>query len=182
LRTGTITFLFVFITSVAPAMARGGHMHGLGGFGLHEGHGMRGGGELLTPTFVLIAVSKITDAEAFKGAMHVMAADTSVAGRVAMDTDKPVYWEGTAAEHVVVIQFDNPHQAQAWRNSDGFKNFDTELRRSSDSTMQIVQGLPITSGRAGRRGRGLDQKAFEPNVRDYDQMLNNKLHSICKGC
>jgi hypothetical protein len=34
------------------------------------------------------------------------------------------------------------------------------------------------------RGRGnvrLDQKAFEPNVKEYDQMLN-KMHSICKGC
>ena len=36
----------------------------------------------------------------------------------------------------------------------------------------------------GRRGRGnarFDQKAFEPNVKEYDQMLN-KMHGICKGC
>jgi uncharacterized protein (DUF1330 family) len=96
---------------------------------------------LATPTFVLITISKITDAEVFKGAMHAMAADTSIADRVAMDTDKPVYWEGTVPEHVVVIQFDNPDQAQGWKNSDAFKNFDTELRRSSESRMQGSAGI-----------------------------------------
>ena len=95
--------------------------------------------------------------------------------------------EGTAPEHVVMLQFDNPDQAQAWKSSDAFKSFDAELHRSSESTMQLVQGLPTPAARGiggGRRGRGnvrFDQKAFEPNVKDYDQMLN-KMHSICKGC
>lgn len=185
LRASAIAILLICNACVPPAMARGGHMHGIGGLGLHEGHGMGRGEGLLTPTYVLLTVSKITDAEAFKGAMRLMAADTSLGGRLAMDTDQPVYWEGTAAEHVLMIQFDNPVQAQAWKNSDAFKSFDMELHRSSESTMQVVQGLPLPVGRGlggGRRGRGFDQKAFEPNVREYDQMLNNKLHSICKGC
>jgi uncharacterized protein (DUF1330 family) len=179
--------LLIKLACVTPAIARGGHMHGMGGFGLHEGRGMgAGGGDgLLTPTYVLITVSKITDAEAFKGALRdLTAADTPSGGRLAMDTDKPVAWEGTAPEHVVMIQFDNPDQAQAWKNSDAFKNVDAELHRSSESTMQLVEGLPMPAARgtgAGRRGRGFDQKAFEPNVKEYDQMLN-KMHGICKGC
>jgi hypothetical protein len=53
--------------------------------------------------------------------------------------------------------------------------------------MQLVQGLPTPAVGGigeGRRGRGnvrFDQKAFEPNVKEYDQMLN-KMHGICKGC
>jgi uncharacterized protein (DUF1330 family) len=186
-RAWGICILLVNLNCVTPAMARGGHMHGMGGFGIHERHGMGAGGDegLLTPTYVLITVSKITDAEAFKGALRdLMAADTPFGGRLAMDTDKPVYWEGTAPEHVVMIQFDNPDQAKAWKSSDAFKSFDTELHRSSESTMQLVQGLPTPVAHGigrGRRGRGFEQKAFEPNVKEYDQMLN-KMHGICKGC
>ena len=126
------------------------------------------------------------DAEAFKVAMRdLVTADTSFAGRLAVDVDKPVSWEGAAPEHVVMIQFDNPDQAQAWKSSDAFKSFDAGLHRSSESTMQLVQPTPAARGiGGGRRGRGnvrFDQKAFEPNVKEYDQMLN-KMNGICKGC
>jgi uncharacterized protein (DUF1330 family) len=182
-RASAICMLLANLAYGTPAMARGGHMHGMGEFGIHESHGMGEG--VLTPTYVLITVSKITDAGAFKGALRdLMGADTSFGGRLSMDTDKPLAWEGTAPEHVVMIQFDNPDQAQAWRSSDAFKSFDTELHRSSESTMQLVPGLPTRAAHGigrGRIGRGFDQKAFEPNVKEYNQMLN-KMHGICKGC
>jgi uncharacterized protein (DUF1330 family) len=182
------------LVSVAwrPVMARGGFMHGMSGFGMHGGAriGTHAGGRegLLTPAYVLITVSKITDAEAFKATVHDLIATTApFAGRLAVDMDKPVSWEGAAPEYVVMLQFDNPDQAQGWKSSDAFKSFDAELHRSSESTMQLVQGLPTPAARGigeGRRGRGnvrFDQKAFEPNVKEYDQMLN-KMHGICKGC
>jgi uncharacterized protein (DUF1330 family) len=183
-RALAICTLFVCAACEAPVMARGGH--GMVGFGMHGGHRMgAGGGEgLLTPAYVLITISKITDAEAFKATMSdLMAANAHFAGRLAIDVDKPVAWEGTASEHIAMIQFDNPDQAQAWKNSDAFKNFDAELHRSSESTMQLVQGLPTPAahGIGGRRGRGFDQKAFEPNVKEYDLMLK-KMKGICKGC
>jgi len=184
-RAAICAFL-VCVASGTPVTARGGH--GMSGFGMHGGNRMGAGGSegLLTPTYVLITVSKITDAEAFKVTMQdLTAAETPFAGRLAMDMDKPISWEGTAPEHVVMVQFDNPDQAQAWKNSDAFQSFDAELHRSSESTMQLVQGLPMPAARGiggGRRGRGrLDPKAFEPNVKEYDQMLN-KMHGICKGC
>lgn len=82
-----------------------------------------------------------------------------------------------------MIEFESVDQAQAWKNSDVIKRFDVELHRTSESTMQFVQGLPMPVGRGGggRRGRGFDEKASEPNVKEYDQMLN-KMHGICKGC
>jgi uncharacterized protein (DUF1330 family) len=175
-----------------PVMARGGFMHhGMGGFRLPGGPGMGAGPQqgLLTPAYVLITVSTITDAEAFKATMRdLMAAIAPFTGRLAVDMDKPASWEGTtAAEHLVMIQFDNPDQAQAWKSSDAFRSFDAELHRSSESTMQLVQGLPMPAAhetglrQRGRGGARFDQKAFEPNVKEYDQMLN-KMHGICKGC
>ena len=150
------------------------------GFGMHGGAGAGEG--LLTPAYVLITVSKITDEKAFKATMSdLMAANAPFAGRLAIDVDKPLAWEGTASEHIAMIQFDNPDQAQAWKNSDAFKNLDAELRRSSESTMQLVQGLPTPAAHGGRRGRGFNQKAFKPNVKEYDQMLKN-MNGICRGC
>lgn len=184
-RAAAICAFLLCVASGTPVTARGGH--GMGGFGMHGGKMGAGGSEgLLTPTYVLITVSKITDAEAFKVTMQdLMAAETPFAGRLAVDMDKPISWEGTAPEHVVMIQFDNTDQAQVWKNSDAFKSFDAGPHRSSESTMQLVQGQPMPAVRrigGGRRGRGrLDPKAFEPNVKEYDQMLN-KMSGICKGC
>jgi len=190
-KAATICALLVGVAWGRPVMARGGFMHGMGGFGMHGGArmGSHGGGRegLLTPAYVLITVSKITDAEAFKAVVHDLIASTApFAGRLAADMDKPLSWEGTAPEYVVMLQFDNPDQALGWKSSDAFKSFEAELHRSSESTMQLVQGLPAPAahGGEGRRGRGnvrFDQKAFEPNVKEYDQMLN-KMHGICKGC
>jgi hypothetical protein len=50
--------------------------------------------------------------------------------------------------------------------------------------MQLVPGLRTRAAHgigSRRKGRGFDQKAFEPNVNEYDQMLD-KMHDICKGC
>jgi hypothetical protein len=85
-----------------------------------------------------------------------------------------------------MLQFANPDQAQEWKSSDAFKSLDAELHRSSESTMQLLEGLPtpaprgIAGGRGGRGNVRFDQKAFEP-VKEYDEMLS-KMHSICKGC
>ena len=178
-RAAAICTLLLCFAGGAPVMARGGHG---GGFGMHGG---RMGGGLRTPVYVLILVLKITDADVFKTTMSSLTTPSAAfAGRLAVDEDKPAAWEGTAPEHIVMIQFDSPDAAQAWKNSDAFKSFDAGLHRSSESSMQLLQGLPNPIARlfGGGRGHGLDPKAFESNVKDYDQMLNNRLHSICKGC
>ena len=77
-----------------------------------------------------------------------------------------------------MLQFDNPDQAQAWKNSDVFKKFDEDLRRSSESNMQLMQGPPMPvahgmgEGSGGSGNTRLDPRAFEPNVKEYDQMLS----------
>jgi uncharacterized protein (DUF1330 family) len=165
-----------------PAVARGGG-HGMGGFRFHGGGRMGRDERMTAPAYVLITVSSVSDADAFKKAIQDMTtAVASLTGRLAVDTENPPAWEGPAPERVVIVQFADAEQAQAWKNSDAFKNFDTDLHESSASTIQLVQGLPIPEGRGGRRGRGLDAKAFEPNVQDYDRLLDQRLKTICKGC
>jgi uncharacterized protein (DUF1330 family) len=185
-RAAIICALLISVAWETPVMARGGFMRGMGRFGMHGRAGGQDG--ILTPAYILITVSKITDAEAFKAAVRDLTATTApFAGRLAADIDKPVSWEGTAPEHVVMLQFDNPDQAQGWKSSDAFKSFDAELHQSSDSTMLLFEGLPTPTTRGIGGGAGLrhngrfDPKAFEPNVKEYDQMLS-KMHGICKGC
>jgi len=167
---------------IAPAMARGGG-HGMGGFGFHAGGRMGGGGHTTAPAYVLVTVSSVSDADAFKKAIQDMT--TAVApftGRLAVDAEKPPAWEGAVAEHVVMIQFADAEQALAWKNSDAYNAFAADLHKTSASTVQQVQGLPVPEGRGGRGLRGLDAKAFEPNVQDFDRLLNQRLKTICKGC
>jgi uncharacterized protein (DUF1330 family) len=162
----------------APATARGGG-HGMGGFGFHGG-GRPGRGDRMTaPAWVLITVASVSDADGFRKTIQDMtSAVASLGGRLAVDAEKPPAWEGPAPEHVVMVQFADVEQAQAWKNSDAFKSFEADLHKASASTMQLVQGLPLPAGRGGR----FDAKAFEPNVQDYDRLLDQRLKTICKGC
>jgi uncharacterized protein (DUF1330 family) len=162
-----------------PATARGGGGHGMGGFGFHGGGRLGRGDRMTAPAYVLITVSSVSDADAFKKAIQDMtAAVASFSGRLAVDAEKPPAWEGPAPEHVVAVQFAGAEQAEAWKNSDAFKSFDADLHKTSASTMQLVQGLPMPVGHGGR----FDAKAFEPNVQDYDRLLDQRLKTICKGC
>jgi hypothetical protein len=94
LRAAALGVLFVCFAGGTSVMARGGH--GVGGFGMHGGR-MGGGGGLLTPVYVMIVVSKITDADGFKSAINELTApNAAFAGRLAVDVDKPLAWDGTA--------------------------------------------------------------------------------------
>jgi hypothetical protein len=57
------------------------------------------------PAYVRITISKITDAEACKSAIQALTdAATPSAGRLVVDL---VAWDGTAPEHVVMIEFES---------------------------------------------------------------------------
>ena len=95
----------VWLVCGTPATARGGG-HGTGGFGFHGGGRMGRGDRVVTPAYVLIASSSVSDAEAYKKALEdVATAAATFTGRVAVDADKPAAWEGSAPDHVVMLQF-----------------------------------------------------------------------------
>jgi hypothetical protein len=67
-----------------------------------------GGGDLVSaPTYVLITVSLVADTDAFKNTIQdLVTATAPFSGRLAVSLDKPVSWEGTTPEHIVMIQFE----------------------------------------------------------------------------
>jgi uncharacterized protein (DUF1330 family) len=177
----------------AAALARGGfghmgHFSGLGHIGHAGGAGEGGHGEIVTPTYVLISTTALNDKDAFATALHGLPdAVLPFEGRVISNVDSPPSWEGTAATHVTMLEFDSTEAAQRWKDSDAYKAFDEQLKKSSTSSIEQLQGVPtarpaaMANARMHGRGRGLDPKAFEPIVKEYDSTLN-KMHSICKGC
>ena len=87
LRTVALCALIGLLWS-APATARGGG-HGMGGFGFHGGGRMGRSEHMMVPAYVLITVSTVSDADAFKKAIQDMT--TAVApftGRLAVDAEK----------------------------------------------------------------------------------------------
>lgn len=195
LRRHALFAVLLLAATASPVLARGGFMHGAHGFGargslgVHSGRMEDGQGAVsaTTPVYVLIDVSTITDEKAFKAATDELSSTmTAFSGRMAADQDKPVSWNGSAAsDRVIMIEFSTSDQAEAWKSSDAFKDFNANVQRSAVARIEVVQGLPVPGIRSisgGRRGRmRLDQKAFEPIVKEYDQTLN-KIHGICKGC
>jgi hypothetical protein len=85
-------------------------------------------------------------------------------------------------EWVVLTAGSTGSALRAVRPPNLHKSFEADLHKDSAPTMQLVQGLPMPEERGGRGGRGLDAKAFEPNVKDYDRLLDQRLKTICKGC
>ena len=144
---------------------------------------------IVTPAYVLISTTALTDKDAFANALHGLSdAVLPFEGRVISDGDSPPSWEGTAAVHATMIEFDSAEAAQRWKSSDAYKSFDEQLKKVSTSSIQQLQGVStarapaMANARMHGRGRGgLDPKAFEPIVKEYDATLN-KMHSICKGC
>ncbi|MEE7441911.1 DUF1330 domain-containing protein [Methylobacterium oryzae] len=185
-----------------PAWAFGGFMHGgTGGHGMYGGPGMGGGPDMggrgmhdfggmggrgmrgSAPALVLVTVDKVTNADAFKTLMAALGpALATFSGRLTVDADNPTSWEGTAARHIAMIQFDDPQRALAWHQSDGFKSFDADLLKVATASIQFTQGLAMQGGPGRGRGRrGFDMKAFEPFVKKNDVLLG-KLKGICTGC
>jgi uncharacterized protein (DUF1330 family) len=178
------------LSASPPALARGGfgHLRHPGGLG-HIGHGRStegGRAAIVTPAYVLISTSALTDKDGFANALHGLAdAVLPFEGRVISDVDTRSSWEGTAAAHVRMIEFDSANAAQRWKNSDAYKNFDAQLRKASTSSIQQLPGVPTARpaamANARMHGRGLDPQAFEPMVKEYDSTLK-KMHGICSGC
>jgi uncharacterized protein (DUF1330 family) len=171
-----------FPATASQVAARGGHgMRGLGGMG-HRGPSSL----TITPAYVIINVSKIEDEKVLKAATDdLSSAVATFSGRIVADVDKPVSWEGNAPAHLLMIEFSTSDQAQAWKGSEAFGNFDAAAHRGAEFQIEPVQGLPVPAiGEMTRARRGrlrIDQQAYEPIVKEYDQTLS-KVHGICKGC
>ena len=94
------------------------------------------------PTYAVVDISEITDPENYK-AIHAKsgAAVTSFGGKFVVGTEKITAINGTAPKRFVVIKFDNPDSAKAWRDSAAQKEVEAILKATTSSRLFLVEGL-----------------------------------------
>ena len=99
--------------------------------------------QMKPPTYVVVAIRKITDADSFKTNVVAKAAAAMAGsgGNFVIRTDKITSLDGTPPARFVVIKFDSVEKAQAWSNSAAQKEVDTARAKSTDSLSFIVEGL-----------------------------------------
>ena len=95
------------------------------------------------PTYVVVALRKINDAETFKTAVvdKATAAITAFGGRYVVRTDKITSLDGPPPQRFVLLQFDSPEKAQAWHESAAQKEIDAARMMTTDSLSFVVEGM-----------------------------------------
>jgi uncharacterized protein (DUF1330 family) len=94
------------------------------------------------PIYAVVDISEITDPESYK-AIHAKSgtAVASFGGKFIVGTDKITAINGTAPNRFVVIKFDNPENAKAWRGSAAQKEVEAILKATTNSRLFLVEGL-----------------------------------------
>jgi uncharacterized protein (DUF1330 family) len=94
------------------------------------------------PTYVVVAIRKINDADTFKTGVvdKASAVIKAAGGHFVVRTDKITSLDGPPPQRFVMLQFDSPEQAQAWHTSQAQKEIDAARLKSTDSLSFMVEG------------------------------------------
>ena len=95
------------------------------------------------PAYVVVAVRKINDADAFKAGVvdkATPAALVAAGGRYVVRAQKVISLDGPAPQRFVLIAFDSVEKAQAWSESAATKEVTAARMKSTDSLSFIVEG------------------------------------------
>ncbi len=110
---------------------------GLGGAVIEGVHA-----QMKPPTYVVIAIRKITDADGYKEILTKGPAAAAAAGATfVIRTDQITSLDGPSPARFVLIKFDTLEQEQAWHNSAAQKEVDAIRAKTSDSLAFIVPGV-----------------------------------------
>lgn len=95
------------------------------------------------PTYGVVAIRKINDAETFKTGVvdKAGAAMAGFGGHFVIRSNKLTSVNGTPPERFVLLAFDSAEKAEAWHNSAAQKDVDAALVKSTDSLSFMVDGL-----------------------------------------
>ena len=95
------------------------------------------------PTYVVVAIRKINDADGFKTGVveKATAALSNSGGHYVIRTDKITSLDGPPPQRFVLLQFDSVEKAQAWHNSAAQKDIDAARAKTTDSLSFIVEGM-----------------------------------------
>jgi uncharacterized protein (DUF1330 family) len=95
-----------------------------------------------SPIYVVIAIQKITDPEAYKPLPEKgRAAAEAAGGHYLIRTGNITRLDGVTPERLALIEFDSIEKAQAWYRSPAQKDADAIRSKSTDSLAFIVEGL-----------------------------------------
>jgi len=96
------------------------------------------------PTYVVIAIRKINDADGYKANVidKAPAAMANSGARFVVRTDKITSFDGTPPQRFILLAFDSPEQAQAWHSAPLQKDVDAARMKTTDSLSFMVEGMP----------------------------------------
>lgn len=94
------------------------------------------------PTYVVIAIQKIIDEEAYKPLpTKGREAAEAAGGRYLIRTGNITTLDGTPPARLALIEFDSVEKAKAWYNSAAQKEADAIRAKSTESIAFIVEGV-----------------------------------------
>jgi uncharacterized protein (DUF1330 family) len=96
------------------------------------------------PTYVVVAIRSIKDADAYKVGVVDKASSASVAafgGRYVVRTQTITSFDGKPPERFVLLAFDSPEKAVAWHDSPAVQEINAARIKTSDSLSFMVEGL-----------------------------------------
>jgi uncharacterized protein (DUF1330 family) len=97
--------------------------------------------QMKPPTYAVIAIQKITDANGYKEVLTKGPASAAAVGATfVIRTDQITSLDGPSPARFVLLKFDTPEQAQAWHNSAAQKEVDAIRIKTSDSLAFMVPG------------------------------------------
>ena len=95
------------------------------------------------PIYVVIAIQKITDAEAYKPLpVKGQAAAEAAGGHYLIRTGNITSLDGTPPARLALIKFDSVEKAQAWYNSTAQKEVDVIRAKSTSYLRSLSKGSP----------------------------------------
>lgn len=96
------------------------------------------------PTYIVVAIRSIKDADGFKTGVVDKAAQASFAatgGRYVVRTQKITSFDGKPPERFVLLAFDSPEKAIAWHDLPAIKEINAARMKTSDSLSFMVEGV-----------------------------------------
>jgi uncharacterized protein (DUF1330 family) len=96
------------------------------------------------PTYVVVAVRSVKDADGFKTGVVDKASPAAIAaagGHYVVRAQKITSLDGTPPQRFVLIAFDSPEKAQAWYNSAATKEMTAARIKTTDSLSFMVEGV-----------------------------------------
>jgi len=96
------------------------------------------------PAYVIVAIRKINDADAFKTGVVDKTSPAALAatgGKYVVRTQNITSLDGTPFQRFVLIQFDSVAKAKEWNDSAAQKEVTAARIKSTDSLSFIVEGM-----------------------------------------